>query len=315
MPRGLWSQSIAILTRTPIALEALETRLAAREPKRRSAGDTEDAPAWIGSPQSLLVPYRPEVNGWIEVDVFDAPWPDEMGDPSSDPLLFGAWTLGAFGPGAFPGGLARAVQQCVRQPEAVRTAVAEHGAFVRARTSYVYGAGDEAKVLPADHDPVDELSQLASLAVDVASEEDALAYFNPSGEVVLDPASLGEALNHAARAVLPALDAFSHVRLFQIGEAPGWAVMDTVGMGQFGLPDSEACVPPGQDPNAVATWLRNVCLYLLQAGPVIEAEHTVDGPGGDWRVIAAPDESLLAPPRGTLRWAPEGAPVPDVLKG
>ncbi|MDJ0847938.1 MAG: hypothetical protein QNK04_06055 [Myxococcota bacterium] len=35
-----------------------------------------------------------------------------MGDPQREPLLMGAWSMGHFGPFAYPGGLERAAQQC-----------------------------------------------------------------------------------------------------------------------------------------------------------------------------------------------------------
>jgi len=309
MPRGLWTQAITVLTRSAPTLDALRERLADREPKLR---ETDSPNGWMGAPQGLLVPYRPEVNGWIELDVVPSPYPDPMGDPKNDADLFGAWTMGSFGPGAFPGNLNRAVRHCVACPDAAEAAAAEHAAFVRARIAYVYGAGEDAVLEPEDRDPVDELWTLADVASTLLEDDDALAWFHPGGEVILDPPSLAAALKNAIRHRVPPLDVFAHVRIFRIGDVEGWAVMDTVGTTLFGLPDNEACVPQDRDPNEVASWLRQIQLYLLESGPVIEVGHTVDGPGGDWRALTVA-EGLIEPPRPTLRWAPEGVELPDVL--
>lgn len=310
MPRGLWSQSIAVLTRTAPSLDALRALLA-----RHELRDRQGNASWMGAAESLLFPFRPEVNGWIELDVQARPWPDGMGDPQSDADLFGAWSMGAFGPGAFPDNLARAVDQCMPCPEVAAQAAAEHGAFVRARIAYVYGAGPDAKLLPPDHEPLAELATLADLGSALLELDGALAYFAPGGEVILDRKNLEASLRWSAEAGLPPLDVFSNVRLFQIGEAPGWSVMDTVGMDALFLPDAEACVPPGVDLDEVANWLRNMQLYLLEKGAIIEVGHTIRGPGGGWVAIEASADGLVSPPRRTLRWVPAGMEIPEVFFG
>ncbi|MEZ4340873.1 MAG: DUF4261 domain-containing protein [Sandaracinaceae bacterium] len=311
MPRGLWTQSIAILTRGTPSFDALRTLLAPSDPQER----TGTATGWLGSERSLLLPYRTDVNGVIEVDVIERPWPDGMGDPEADPDLFGAWSMGAFGPGAFPDNLARAVQQCMPCPDEAASAASEHGAFIRARISYVYGAGEDAQMLPDDHDPVGEVALLAELGAALLDLDGALAYFAPGGEVVLDRASLLESLRWAREESLPPLDAFSNIRLFQIGEAPGWALMDTVGMDALFLPDIEACVPASQDLDEVANWLRNMQLYLLENGAAVEPGLVIAGPGGRWRCVEASSDGLIEPPRNTFRWAPADIELPDVFLG
>lgn len=311
MPRGLWTQSIAVLTRTAPSIDTLRELLAPSDPKERTGAPT----AWMGSERSLLVPYRTDVNGVIEIDVKEQPWPDGMGDPDSDPDLFGAWTMGAFGPGAFPDNLARAVEHCMPCPDEAAQAANEHGAFVRARISYVYGKGEDAQVLPTDHDPVGEVALLAELGAALLDLDGALAYFAPGGEVILDRASLLESLRWSREESLPPLDAFTNIRLFQIGEAPGWALMDTVGMDGLFLPDLEACTPVDRNLDEVANWLRNMQLYLLEKGPVIEPGVAIAGPGGRWLCVEASADGLIEPPRPTLRWVPEGLELPDVFSG
>jgi hypothetical protein len=50
-----------------------------------------EAPEFGGD--GITVAYRPEVNGYVTVDVWPHPWPDDMGDPKGQPTLFGAWTM------------------------------------------------------------------------------------------------------------------------------------------------------------------------------------------------------------------------------
>jgi hypothetical protein len=69
--------------------------------KTRAEGSTH----WTFGGSSLVVAYRPDVNGYVAVDTIDHRWPDHMGDQKADPEVFGAWHFGHFGPGAWPGNL------------------------------------------------------------------------------------------------------------------------------------------------------------------------------------------------------------------
>lgn len=300
MPKGLFTSCVSVLYERAPSLDQLEAALA-DAPLR---GRRESAPSqpWLGGP-SVLVAMRPEVNGLVNVDVVDEAWPDSMGDPKEHTELFGAWTLGAFGPLTFPGALDRASQQSVSWPDA-RAAVGRHGAFVRLRASYVFGSGPDAAVVPEDYEPAAELAFLTGLALPLLELDGAIAFFAPSGEVLLEPPSFEALLAERAEAALPPLDAWSNVRYFALGDAEGWAVMDTIGNEQFGVHDLEACFPTAVvEPDALALWLRDVSLYLLRSGPVIENGHTMEGPGGVWRAHVM-EESLAPAPRPTLRWVP-----------
>lgn len=311
MPKGLFTASLSVLFEAPPSLDALEESLAGVN----IAGRREAAPEnpWLGGP-SLMVPMRPEVNGLVNIDVVDRAWPDRMGDPQKAARLFGAWTLGGFGPFVFPGALERSVQQAVSWPEAAER-VPSHQAFVRARVSYVFGRAGDAPVIPEDYDPLFELHFLTDLARRLLTVEGAVAYFAPSGEVVLDRPRLERLLEERAASEIPPLDAWTNVRFFRIGDEDGWALMDTIGNEQLGVPDLEACFPLDQvDPDEVAGWLRDVSLYLVESGPVIEDGHTIDGPGGVWKAHAK-EESLAPAPRATVRWIPTsgGAPTEGML--
>jgi hypothetical protein len=315
MPMGLFTQSTMVLFERAPRLDAVRDALGkARHEVVRETEKTGDG--WLGGFPGLLIAHRPEVNGYVAVDVVDRRWPDGMGDPAGEADLFGCWTMGGFGPLVFPGNLARAAQQCVTCAVAAQRAADGHGAFVRMRVSYVLGAGGDAPVLPADHDPRGELDRLTAAAGALLALPGALALFNPNGEVLLDAPSVRESLSWAEKGGIPPLDVWTHVRMFKVpGEhgSPEWLLMDTVGLGQLMLDDLEVWVPPrGPDANAVAGFLRNVSLYLLTRGPLIEDRDTVDGPGGTW-MCRHEENSVTAPPRPTLRWTLRGAPTPPPL--
>jgi hypothetical protein len=225
-----------------------------------------------------------------------------MGDPKADPFTFAAWTMGHFGPLAYPQGLRRAVEQAWSWPEA-RDLVPSHAAFVRANLSYVFGVKPDAPVMPSDCDPAHELSFVTGLARAVLDHPDALCAFNPGGELVLPAAELDARLETARRIEVPPLDAWTNVRLFR--HVDGWLVMDTVGNGQLDLPDQEAAFPDGRfEPAEIDRFLRNVTLYLLRERQVVKNGDTTDGPGDlRWQAWSF-DEGLVSPARPVTRWIP-----------
>ncbi len=269
---------------------------------------------WFGGFPEAVIGYRPEQNGLVTVEIVDRPWPDSMGDPLQAPELFGAWSLGAFGPSTFPGNLARAMHQTAAWRQGAQHAVQRHRALLRLRSSWVLGAGEDAPLRPDEQPPFDELAFLTDVAEATCGLDETLAFFNPGGEVLLDPDRLRERLMRAESRGLPAIDTFANVRMMTVGDAPGWALMDTVGMDQLELPDHEAGFERDRyDPNAVAGWLTDLCLYTLDAGDVIAPAHTIDGPGGLWRCHSVTEEPRMPAPRRALRWFPDGAELPDVM--
>ena len=148
MAKGMFTQGVSILLERAVTLDEMETALAGFDVRGRRDG----AGDWAFGGPTLIVAYRPDANGMVAVDVVDRPWPDHMGDPDKEPMVFGAWTMGNFGPFAFPDGLARASQQSWTWPEG--PAVAErHKAFLRIRSSYAFGAGDDDGVLAGGSHP------------------------------------------------------------------------------------------------------------------------------------------------------------------
>jgi hypothetical protein len=264
---------------------------------------------WAFGGPAVLVEFRPEVNGRAVVDIVDRPWPDDMGDPQTEPMLFGAWTMGHFGPCTFPGNLRRAAQQCWAWDEG-KTVLGRHRAFLRVRVTYAAHTGN---LFPPDYDAVPELVTLTRLTRLLLELPGALAYFNPGGEVLRSAEGVDESLAHAARSSLPPLDLWSNIRLFNIGD--GWKLMDTVGNIQLDRPDIEACFA-SQECGEVDPFLRNVTWYLLQQGEVINDGDTIGGPGDvNWRA-SLHDDALTDPSvRRVLRFLPEdGSEIPAALR-
>jgi len=305
MPRGFFTQSTTVLFSEAPSLEDVEAALDDDELESIAV----DGDSWMGASESLIVPFRAPARGTLQIDVQDRPWPDGMGDPQSDVDLFAAWTMGFFGPLVYPGNLGRACNQAVAYPDAVSVA-AKHRAFVRLRTSYTNGDPDS-KLIPEGWDPLAELAVLAGYARKLLALPGALAYFDPNGEVILDRAGVDASFAHAERASVPPLDLYTHVRLFNV-QGSDFAIMDTVGMDRFFLPDAEVAVASTIDPNAVAQFLMNVSLHHLRKKGAIPDTHTTDGPGGVYRVHHR-EKSLVPPPRAVARFVPEFAQAPDAF--
>ncbi len=107
----------------------------------------------------------------------------------------------------------------------------------------------------------------------------------------------------------PPLDMWTNVRLYQATET--WSLMDTVGNGQFDLPDMEAVfLADNYKAAEVEEFLRNAALFSLREDNDFEDGDTADGPGGVvWLAIEC-DEALADPPRPTIRWIPEDGHEP-----
>ena len=159
MPRGFFTQSTTVLFSQAPSIDAIEEALA---PLGASITRRETEPGWLSGGTELLVPFGESPAGTLHVDVVDQAWPDGMGHPEEAADLFGAWTMGAFGPLAFPNNLARAAQQAVAFPGA-KEAVAGHGAFVRLRTSYLVGAGPDAPIMPEGWSPLAEIDAMLQI--------------------------------------------------------------------------------------------------------------------------------------------------------
>ena len=307
MPKGLFTQSAMVLLERPIDLDTLAESLKDFDIGHRVE---PSANGWMGGP-GVVLDMRAAVNGYVLVDLVDRSWPDQLGDVKEQGDLFGAWTLGFFGPFTFPDNLAHAQAMSFAWDEA--TAVSSrHRAFVRIKSSYSLGAVPDAPVMPSDYAALPELEFVTNVARAALRVPGALAYFNPNGEVLRSPEGLDDELAwHRERELIP-LPAWANVRLFALTDK--WALMDTIGMEQLDVADQEACFLTGKfQPQEVAGFLRNATNYVLEHGPVIQDGSTMDGPGGLLWTARTVEKSLAPRPRSVLRWIPDDGSRPPPL--
>ena len=138
--------------------------------------------------------------------------------------------------------------------------VQRHRAFVRVRLTYVAGADEEQKVLPAGYQSGAEITDLTKLLSRLVKTPGLLAYFNPNADLVLRPDLLEELLRSS---ILP-VQAWVNIRMFNLPE--DWMLMDTVGMAQFDLPDLEDCFAgDAQEPGEVAPRLLSFAEHMVLA--------------------------------------------------
>ena len=298
MPKkGPYTQGIAVLFGEPVALADLEPLL---KDYRISQRIPQGAHWALGGP-TLLLDYLPAVNGRVSLDVVSRPWPDAMDE---DETVFAAWTMGCFGPFAYPENLSRALQHSYGFAEAAAV-VDRHQCFVRIRSSYLFGAQPDSAALPEAYNAVEELQFVTSIALQLLQHPAALCYFNPNGEVLAPLHSMQQILAHYAGRQLPPLDLWCNVRMFAMEE--GQVLMDTVGMQQLDLDDLEVVFDSSQfEPEEMARFLRNASLFVSSRGPLIRAGHNLDGPAGKLFQAQQPDQSPVAPPRTTMRFLAQG---------
>jgi len=312
MAKGFFSQGLVVLFDRVPTLDELAGAIAPREVAKR----LEQGREWAFGGPSLLTPFRPEANGYVSIDIVSRQWPDRMGDPKTDSMVFGAWSMGHFGPYTYPHGLARARAQSWHWAAAGATA-GRHTAFVRIRCSYVFGARPDTPVLPQDYSPLPEILFVTEITDAILAIPGALCYFNPNGECLYPREGVAELITRHKGPGPAALELWSNVRMFQLPADTSWLLMDSVGMWQLDVPDHEACFPKDQyDPSEVARFLRNAADYVCDQGPVIKNGDTMDGPGALHWQAATFENGLADPPREVLRWLPrDGRPRPAGIQG
>ncbi|KNY29962.1 DUF4261 domain-containing protein [Pseudobacteroides cellulosolvens] len=316
MPKGLFSQGMVVLLSEPVLFSKLEQIFAE---DFKLVAKNENSEQWYFGGPSVLISYRPEVNGYITVDVVDKPWPDHMGDPEKEEMLFGAWSMGYFGPFTYPGSLSHSAQQSWLYEDGSKNA-AEHKAFIRIRSSYVLGSNvdKDTPVLPKNYDPGHEMMFLTKVCQNVLQMSEALCYFNPNGECLASDEIVDGLLERYEKMGMYPLEIWSNIRLFNFPDSDKWALMDTVGMGQLDTIDHEAIFIKGEfDPNDIVNFFRNTeVFYLNNRGLVFKNGQIVVGPGGVcWQGVAI-KESIAAPPRSVIRWFPaDGSERPEAYLG
>lgn len=311
--KGQITATTCVLYERPVVFSQLEHAVG----KDYEIAKTIEEPAteWMFSGATLVIPFRPEVRGFALVDLVDHPWPDSMGDPVKDTMLFAAWQSGQFGPYAQPGSLKRATEQSWAWAPG-KEVLENHTGFARARISYALGGGEGTRLFPDDYDPLAELQFLTQLTTKLMNLPQTLCWFNPNGEVLRGRAEVKDAIKYAEADGEPPLELWANVRLFNLVD--GWLMMDTAGHSQFNapekptFPDFEAVFPKGKaDPREMDAFFRNLALYLLANGPTtIKDGDTIDGPGGNW-TVSARKNGLMMPPRNTFRLCPVGETIPE----
>ncbi len=302
MPGTLFRQCLCLLTdgTTSIA-DVLAALTSAKLNVTREIAAAND---WQHGGPSLTVTCGPGRNDAALVDVVNQPWPDSMGDPSADPVTFGAWALGHFGSFAYPGSLSRAMQHnwsWKAGPEVAQS----HLGFIRIRMMTLADP-DDADAKATHSRPLDDLAALNTIVLALETVRGVLCYFNPNGELLQDLASYRRIAEDAAAQQRVPLLLWSNVRLFNLDSSYGF--MDTVGNAQFGVPDIEAVYPKrGYDPSTIDYYMRNVTHYLMGLDRALRTGERIDGPGEtklSWTMESL-DNGTLTPPRCVLRLFPK----------
>lgn len=276
--KAFFTQGVSVLFAKPPSLDELAKLLAARAPTR-----VDD----------MLVIETPL--GKLFVDAAAHAFPDAMDDPETA----AAWSMGFFGPCAWPRNLKRAAEHATLCKKAAKL-VDRHRGYARLRLNGT----------PANK-PTDELALIVAASRDLLAHRDALAYFNPSGECVRDRAALDDGDAFARRNDIVPLTNYFNARAFQV--EGDWMLADIVGMGQVDRFDHEAVFQTRRHKlTDVVGFLRVTTNYTLDAGEVIEDTNTMDDPNGlRWRALRV-EKALVAPERPTLRWFPlDGSRAPD----
>ncbi|HOV28168.1 MAG TPA: hypothetical protein PK566_17660 [Pseudobacteroides sp.] len=314
MPKGIFTQGMVVLLSEPILFSKLEQILAE---DFKLVARNESSERWYFGGPSVLISYRPEVNGYITVDLVDRPWPDNMGynGEEKDEMIIGAWSAGYFGPFTYPGSLSHAAQQSWLYEDGGKNA-AEHKAFIRIRSSYVLGIEikKDTPILPKNYDPTHEMMFLTRVCQNILQMSEALCYFNPNGECLASDEIVDGLIDRYEKMGMYPLEIWSNIRLFNLPDGDKWALMDVVGMGQLDVVDFEAIFIKGEfEPNEIVSFFRNTSVfYLNNRGLKFKNGQFVVGPGGVcWQGVIV-KEGIAAPPRTVIRWFPaDGSERPE----
>lgn len=273
-------------------------------------------PGWFLGDEALLYRWMPDpADGpghppiTVVIDAPARPFP-AMG--IDDPDVAAAYTLGAFGPGATPGCLVRAAQASPEWAGAAEVADG-HQAVLRIRLSYSLGAVGVAQ--PTGRVREVELDLLTRLAIPMLELPQVFGWFHAPGERLVSRQTVRRARNHADEDGRLPIELWTHQRAWNLAEADGWVLHDTVGMPSLGARDIELAVRAEQlSTTDAALFLRNLSLYTLAEGDPFKSGHTAESPVGRLRARVLP-RGFSAPMRRVVRWTPIGGRgLPDKLR-
>lgn len=308
MSQEMFTQTLCVLLNKELTLEEVARSLSEFQPKRRE----QASEGWEFSGPSLIFRVPNIDNSHVVVDLVSRPWPDDMGFDKQDSVLFQAWDAGQFGPFTFPGSLERASEQSWGWPDG-ETVPGQVAGFIRVRLGNDSDADDFDAQSSEEFDPLKELEAMTRICSSLLRLPQTICYFNPSGEVLRDRQSLEESQALCEEHSIPTIDLWSNVRLFRFDN--DWALMDTVGNSQLGLPDIEACFDAQHyEFNSVDQLLRTLSMYLVENEEFEDGEEVEDEAGVTWRMTMH-DDSLCDPPRAVIRILPnDGREVPEELE-
>lgn len=308
--KGLFTQAVMVLlSRVPSPDELQQALLLACPTEARP---TQAGRNWCEGDSLLVVPFKPEKNGYLLVDIVQRPWPDALEDTTDDSDVPAAWQAGHFGPLSYGGCLAQAALQSWKWKSG-RRIQEKHVAFLRIRLTYLLGipnpGKDSSLALTTIVNPLDELHFLTQISGALLTLRGALCLFFPAGEALRDAAFVEERLHLHRGGGPPPIEVWTNVRFQLVDSSGGWAIMDTVGMAQMDRPDVEAAFPQDKQerfsPPEVEAFLRNQTLRLLENPNAFAKPVAVNGPGGAvWRSASPLATGFSGPPRKTIRFLP-----------
>jgi hypothetical protein len=266
-----------------------------------SLGYTVNASGCITAEQvhyCLELAERIPQGGWCEIVVTATPWPDDLTEPGVDPKTSITWHLGGYGNNMPLGALANATQGTL-DPDAEQT-VPAHRAFIRIRARSFGHTEEQRNEAKPSYDAKEEFLWLLALTEKLCSLPEVLAYFNPSGAVLMTPAFLRL---HLQDDPMPLL-AIASPRITRVDDT--WRLADLVGLSQLGLPDLEFAIPDNFiKPSAIVERLQDVGHYVASQSKQFQSGHTVDGPDDKvWRAQLR-DSSCYYPYRPVVHFLPK----------
>lgn len=313
MTQIFFSQCIAVLCSEAPGLAELRLILEREGYTIKADEDTSEWPEMQGEGLTLATNF--ENGATCCVDICDFPWPDDMGVTGDPTLVTGAHMMGAFGPFAHPGAFERALQAPGYQsaPSSTR----EHRAFVRFRVSNLIPASEEsaeARFASAENaNPAWEIAYLLRVAASLREMPVALAYFNPSSELLLSMEGMSGILGFAFEHKTYPVEAVCRVRGCKVDEE--WSLVDSIGMEQLGLRDHEFTWAGAEvSRQEQVEFLINLQHYQIDHSAPMTSGHTTDGPHDKlWRAEER-ENACMMPPRRVLHWTidgdlPEPAPL------
>lgn len=294
---GLYAHSAYVLLGAHGTIEQADEALASLTGSRRVIKGSYEYDPWVGGDSVMI---EEGATGITMVDVVNQAWPDGMGEPESEPLLFIAWATGMFGPSVFPGALERAVSIGRHRVDGARQ-VYRHVAFFRIRTLGT----------PSRSNAQRDLTWIAAIADALLKLPDALCFFDPNGEVLLSRELFESRYPAWSQQRSFPLDLWTSVRTLTDLAHPNWEIIDIIGLRRFGFPDHEIVVRKNRfTADDLAAFLSDLGARVLDAREVPGHGEQLVGPDGVNFHARSEVHALGSPVRPVIRWFAMNGDVP-----